>query len=407
MSDADVELEIIEAVFPAAPSNFRIFFAAVSEGGTLQYKDQSGENGPFDADFTQIARTSFATGHLNASSTQEGYVALLAQQAEGGALTYFRESRDADSGTRFAPPVDLGLPEGVSGVTDTALINGITGRQNVFVTASDAGNAIWWKYQNVNTVVEETVTVVPPGTETPIEITVPVEIPPSQPWGDWQQLDGSLVSLSPVQNADGRIILAGLDADAVPYLNFQSSDRPLLPEGWLGWQDISGGLTGFQELACGIGADALVHIFASIGSKIYLRVQEDVSSTRFSDWSLFASFADPVGSMALCVGPNSGLYLVAQVGSGADSPVYGAHQTGGADSDWSAPAIIAHVANDSTLMLQPNANTRLSLFALETATGAASYIDQQTRGTWSAVWTPLGSSLAQIGLTQDISANTD
>lgn len=405
MSAEDTIPEEFEGVVTTAPSFFRIFFAAITPGGALEYKEQTQENGSYAADFTQLTQTTYKPAPLNASVTQEGYVALLAADSSTGNLTYIRESRNEDSPERFAPPQDLGKPDGVPDFLDSVLINGVTGRQNVFVTSSAAGNAIWWKFQNVNTVRKETVTVVPPGTETPVEITVPVEVPPSQPWADWQQLPGGLCSITATQNADGRIILAGINADAVPYMNMQSSDRPLLPEGWLGWQDIADGLTGFEQLACGIDGNALVHIFARIGSKIYMMSQTEVGANSFTGWALFASFDAPVQTMTVSVSSNDGLYLAAQVGSGADSPVYAKYQTGGADSNWSAPQIIAHVANDSALVLQPNANTNLSLFALETGTGNAAVLTQLSLAHWSATWTPLGGPLAAIALTQDITPN--
>ncbi|WP_269580824.1 hypothetical protein [Roseibium sp. Sym1] len=405
MSAEDTIPEEFEGVVTTAPSFFRIFFAAITPGGALEYKEQTQENGGYAADFTQLTQTTFKPAPLNASSTQEGYVALLAADGTTGNLTYIRESRNEDAPERFAPPQDLGKPDGVPDFLDTVLINGVTGRQNVFVTSSAAGNAIWWKFQNVNTVKKETVTVVPPGTETPVEITVPVEVPPSQPWADWQQLPGGLCSITACQNADGRIILAGINADSVPYMNMQSSDRPLLPEGWLGWKDIAGGLSGFEQLVCGIDGNALVHVFARIGSKIYIMSQTEVGAYDFTGWALFASFDAPVQTMTVSVSSNDGLYLAAQVGSGADSPVYAKYQTGGADNNWSAPQIIAHVANDSALVLQPNADTTLSLFALETGTGDAAVLNQISLAHWSAAWTPLGGPLAAIALTQDVTPN--
>ncbi len=407
MSAEDAIPEEFEGNVTTEPSYFRICFAAITPDGALEYKDQTQENGGFDASFTRLTQASYAPGRLNASLTQEGYVALLAENNQSGNLIYIRESRNGDAPQRFADPLDLGKPDGVPEFLDTVLINGLTGRQNVFVTSSAASNAIWWKFQNPNTVKKETVTVVPPGTETPIEVTVPVEVSPSQPWADWQTLPGGLCSLAAVQNADGRIILTGINADKVPYLNFQSSDRPFLPEGWEGWQNIAGGLTGFEQLACGIDGHALVHVFARIGSRIYMKAQTEVGGSTFSGWSLFASFDAPVLSMSVAVAPNDGLYVAAQVGSGADCPIYASYQTGSADKNWSAPRIIAHAPGPSTIVLQPNADTFLSLFALNTSTSEASYITQQSLDHWSGTWTSLGGPLSAIALTRDITPNPE
>ncbi|TNJ39622.1 hypothetical protein FGE21_18760 [Phaeobacter sp. B1627] len=387
------------------PSYFRIFFGAITSGGSLVYKDQTDQNVGFASDFKNLTTLSYLHDHLNASVSQDGYVSLLAVNSANDDLIYIHEARGDNVADRFADPLDLGKPDGVTGYLDTFLIKGVTGRANVFCTSSAPDNAIWWKYQNANTVKEETTTVVPPGTTDPIEVTAPVAAPPSQIWSDWQRLPGAVSTLTGTQNADGRIILTGLNDNNVPYMNIQSSIRPLLPEDWEGWEDISGGLTGFDQLVCDLGVNDLVHIFASIGSKIYMRVQLQVSVDKFSDWALFASFADPVHTMAIGTASNNALYLVAQVGSGANSPVYAKYQTPEADQQWSSPQIIAHVANDSALFLQPNADTNLDLFALETATGAASYLKQQTLAHWSATWVPLGTDLAAIALTEDVTPN--
>jgi len=403
MSVEDATPEDYAGSTQTEPSYFRIFFGVITQGGELYYKDQTEENGPFAQDFTVYPSLQYERSQLDASVTQEGYVALLAAASDAsGNLVYIHENMSEKTAERFADPVDLGKPDGVPGYLDTLLINGLSNLQNVFVTSSGADNAIWWKFQNPNTVTEETVSVVPPGTDTPVEVTAPVETSPSQPWSDWQQLPGALCTVTGTQNADGRIILAGINSDAVPYINIQTSDRPFLPEHWSGWQDISGGLSGFDQIACGIGMNALVHIFARIGTKIYMKVQQQVSLDSFSDWALFASFAEPVQTLALSIGSNDGLYLVAQVGSGAGSPVYARYQTQGMTDQWSAPQVIAHVAGDSVLMLQANADTNLSLFALDTATGDASYLVQQSLAHWSATWVPLGSGLSSIALTQDI-----
>ncbi|MEM5585250.1 hypothetical protein WNZ15_22530 [Roseibium sp. AS2] len=406
MSVEEAIPEMFEGTVQTAPSYFRIFLAAVTPNGELEYKDQQSENGPFYSYFTRLTEATFSTGHLAASVTQDGYVALLAQDAKSKDLVYLHESDEPNASNRFAVAENLGKPDGVAGFVETALINGLTGRQNIFATSSGSSNHLWWKFQNVNRIIQETITVTPPGSETPIEITVPVEVPPEQPWSDWQQIPGVLATLSPVQNADGRIIMFGMDSDAVPYMNFQSSDHPFLPEKWEGWQDIRGGLTGFEQLVTCLDGNAIVHVFARIGSKIYMKTQDEVSSTSFSEWCLFASFSEPVHTMTVAVSSNDGLYLAAQVGSGPDSPVYGAYQTGHSDRSWSAMQIIAHVTNDSRLVLQPNADANLSLFALDSSSGKATYVDQLSIGHWSAVWRGLNiTPLSTIALTQDITPN--
>ncbi|WP_420004420.1 hypothetical protein [Arenibacterium sp. LLYu02] len=384
------------------PSDTRIFFSGITADGGLDYIDQSDENGAFNSAATRLSALPFQPQHLNLSLTQDGYLGILAIDAARGTPTFIHENREASAPTRFSAPLDLGLPSGVSTCLDTALVNGVTGRLSVFLTSAASDNAIWWRYQNPNTITEETLTVVPPGTETPVEITVPVQQPPEQLWGDWQQLPGALCQITTTQNGDNRIVLAGINAAGSAYLTLQSSERPLLPEGWLAWQDISGGLSGFEQLLCATDGAALVHIFARIGTSIYMRVQTGVGSNSFSDWVLFAAFPDAVGDMAVALSSVGGLYLVAQVGSGPGFAVYAKYQLGCGGADWSTPQVIAQLTGDSTLALQANANTALSLFALDKATGVASTLTQHSLAHWNIAWTTLTGSYATIATAQDV-----
>lgn len=384
-------------------SYFRVFVAALDAQGHLGYKDQTSENGPFAEEFTALTSQTYTAATLQAGMTMNGYVAVLAEETGSNDLIYIRE--EPDGSDRFGSPENLGVPASGGSSLATALIRGCDGLPNVFAIGPD--QTIWWKYKNPYSVREETITTTPPGTETPIEVTVPVRVPPAQPWSGWQQLPGALTSMSAVQNADGRIFLTGLNASQVPYLNMQTSDHPQLPEHWGGWQDISGGLTGFEQIEAAISGTALIHVFAKIGSKIYQRVQTQVDGPEFSGWVLLAAFDQPVASFAVGTSRNGGLYLAAQVGTGADSPVYGSCETMDADGSWTPPAVIAHADGPSRLVLQPNADLQLNLFALNTASGALAYISQLISDRWSATWTPLGASIAGFAVTNDITSNAD
>ncbi|SHM64553.1 hypothetical protein [Roseibium suaedae] len=376
---------------------FRIFVAATNTSGTLGYFDQTIENGPFSNSFTPLTGDAYVPSTLRAGTTMNGYVALLAEDNATGHLSFIRE--EAEGTDRFEVPLDLGLPS-AGPCKSTAMIRGLDGMINVFAVCAD--QTIWWKYQNTYSIREETITTTPPGTDTPIEVKVPVRVPPEKAWSDWQQLPGALVSISAIHNADGRIFLVGLNADQVPYLNMQTSDHPQLPEHWAGWEDLSGGLTGFEQITAGISGNALVHIFARIGSKVYQRVQTEVDGSEFTGWVLFASFSDTVSTLALGPAMNTGLYLAALVGNA----VYGSNEIMDGSGNWSQPAIIAHVDGPSVLGLWPNANRQLSLFALNPASSTLSYVTQLFADRWSATWLPVGAGLTSFSLTSDVTPNT-
>ena len=86
MSVEDAAPEEFEGNVTTSPSYFRIFFAATTPGGVLEFKDQTQENGGFAADFTQLTQESFKPAPLNASITQDGYVSVMAADASSGEL---------------------------------------------------------------------------------------------------------------------------------------------------------------------------------------------------------------------------------------------------------------------------------------------------------------------------------
>ena len=260
----------------------------------------------------------------------------------------------------------------------------------------------WWKFQNAPVIKLETFSAIPPGTDKAVDVTAQTKVPPSQIWSDWQQIPGTMKSLRALNNADGRLILTGLDGANVPFINFQAGLRPFLPEKWEGWQDMQGGLSGFEQIEIGMDAGGIVHLFARIGARIYSRYQAEVSQTDFTPWVLFAAYDAPVHDFTLGTDKDGGLYLVAQVGSQSDSPLYASFQTGSTPAAWSGPKVIGHGEPADKLVLRPNADMELSLFALSSGSGALGYVDQVSADHWTAVWTGLGSGYRGYAVTCDI-----
>ncbi|WP_029041122.1 hypothetical protein [Cucumibacter marinus] len=409
MSVDDTNPEAVEETMPETSfldtlktSYFRLFVATIDTKGDLAYKDQASENGPFAADFTTLA-TNFDLGPLAASTTMDGYVSVIAQQNDTQDILYYAESPSGGE-TRFADPVNLGMPAPVSAFQAAAAARGLDGLPNVF-GVSDNDQSIWWRYQNTYTVGTETMEVIPPGTDTPISVTANVPQPPTEAWSDWVQIPGNLETVSSTNNADGRLVLVGLNADKVPYMNFQSGKDPFDPEQWKGWTDISGGLSGFNKITIAFDGNDFVYIFASIGSKIYMMAQTRTGADVFTGWVLLASFADTVSEFAVGLGANSGLYVAAQVGTGTDAPIYGMRQTQSDPAIWGAPTIIAHLTGAHTLDLHPQANRQLVLFALDVDSHDLRCIGQVLPDHWDANWTVLGSGIASFAVTTDITPN--
>ena len=124
----------------------------------------------------------------------------MAQASPPTALFYIDEKANADP-QAWNATVSLGKPAGVKAFAYLAMAVDADARVEVFGTARTDGT-IWWKYQNPNRIVQKTVTITPPGTNTPITVTVNEIEPPQTPWSDWMQLRASRTDQA-LRNADG------------------------------------------------------------------------------------------------------------------------------------------------------------------------------------------------------------
>ena len=186
--------------------------AIMASSSQLVYRAQTKPNGPWEANWTPIDTTQ-TYGVMASGTTGDGRVAVVAQPSNPTALFYIDEK--ANSAVQaWNAPVNLGKPAGINAFANLAMALDADARLEVFGTDTNGG--IWWKYQNPDRIVQKTITVTPPGTTTPITVTVDETAPPLTPWSDWMQLPGELVQLSALRNADGRIILFGLSSAIQP-----------------------------------------------------------------------------------------------------------------------------------------------------------------------------------------------
>lgn len=386
-----------------SPSYFRILVAAINRAGELIYADQLSENGPMPQEFTRLGTQSYTSANLQASTTMDGYVSILAARSENHHLMYFAESRSDTGGGRFSDPEDLGLPKSTSGFDGTNLINGLNGLANIFGVTPGHEPETWWKFENPYTVETVTEFVTPPGMKQPIEVTVQEVVPPSQRWSDWAQIPGKMVSVSAANNADGRIFLAGLDDQGCPSLNVQTDKDPDSPEFWSGWTPLDPGVGTVSQIEMMLDANSLLHIFASCGQNIYMKVQTEVGKTSFTDWVMFAMYSAPVNGFAVGAGVDGLLCLTAQIGTKGPTAIFGSYQLPDAPNSWSQPAKFATNPALSELVLQPNADARISLFARSAETGLLRSLDQVIGNFWSVEWKTLHAEICNFATTQDVS----
>jgi hypothetical protein len=208
--------------------------------GQLVYKAQTKPNGPWGANWTTIDTTHIYV-FMAAGLTGDGRVAVVAQPNAGPGLVYIDEKPNTST-QQWNAPVDLGRPTPTTSFINLSTAFDADGRVEVFAT--DNTNAIWWKYQNPSQIVQKVVRVTPPGTTTPIDVTVDVVVPPATPWSNWFQIPGGLVEIKALRNADGRIILFGINSAGHLYRNEQKVARALQPGDWAGWVQMDSPVSG-------------------------------------------------------------------------------------------------------------------------------------------------------------------
>jgi len=152
----------------------RLMVVATDANSKLVYKAQTKPNGPWEANWTPIDKSG-TYGAMAAGLTGDGRVAVVAEPRSQSNVVFIDEKPDTLT-QQWNAPFDLGSPPGVTTFFSLALTPDAEARVEVF--GVDSNRNIWWKYQNPNRIVQKQVTITPPGTKTPITVTVDEVAPP-------------------------------------------------------------------------------------------------------------------------------------------------------------------------------------------------------------------------------------
>src|ERR1700674_2219360 len=244
---------MVVALKASSESNFNHLF----------YRAQTRPNGPWEGHWTPID-TTYPYGLMAAGLTGDGRVAVIAQLQTPVSVMYIDEARDSGDVQPWHPPVPLGEPEGVNAFVDLAMAVDAGARLELFGT--DDSGRLWWKYRNPDRIVQKTVQVTPPGTDTPITITVDESAPPLTPWSAWIKLvgpPGGLGRLRAIANADGRIMLFGFNPQtSYLYRSEQRIAQALQPSDWSEWVEMDDQTTGiFGSIAPVLDSLGAVNLF--------------------------------------------------------------------------------------------------------------------------------------------------
>jgi hypothetical protein len=268
---------------------------------------------------------------------------------------------------RWNAPVDLGKPAAANNLSQLAIIADAGGRVEVFaldnIGTDPGGSRIWWKYQNPNRIVQKQVQVTPPGTHTPITITVEETAPPATPWSDWFQLPGGVIDIQAKRNADGRVILFGVNSQKHIFRNEQKVTEALKPSDWAGWvqmdNDVSGKFGGaFSATLDRYGA---VNLFAvNEGGQVLHARQAPPCTSTWAGWSTPGYIREGVLTLAASIDGDDDIVLVA---TDKTFIQHANQQWNAAAQQWTGWIAFSHTSAPPRLALDYNADGRLSLFS--------------------------------------------
>jgi hypothetical protein len=292
----------------------RLMVVATDANGRLVYKAQTKPNGPWEPNWTPID-TSRTYGPLGAGLTGDGRVAAVAQPRSASNVIYIDEKQNTLN-EGWNAPFDLGSPPGVTGFTSLALTPDAEGRLEVFAVAVGTDRNIWWKYQNPNRIVQKTVKVTPPGTHKEITITVDEVAPPLTPWSNWLQIPGGLQQIKALRNADGRVILFGINSDGHLYRNEQKVAQALQPSDWAGWVKMDDPVTGamlVNTMAPTLDAAGAVNLFALNQARqmVFHARQSPPCTATWTGWSTPGLIKGGVKALAAGIDGDDHLVVVA------------------------------------------------------------------------------------------------
>ena len=411
--------DVVTAPSPTPPKVVPFFelsrlmvVAVLGSTSRLVYKAQTKPNGPWEATWSPIDTTQ-TFGWIAAGISGDGRVAVVGQRTSGQpGVSYIIEAPDSLVVQRWDPPVDLGKPAAANNLSRLAIVADAGGRIEVFaldnVGTDPGGSRIWWKYQNPNRIVQKQVTVTPPGTKTPITVTVDETAPPLTPWSDWFQLPGGLMTIQANRNADGRIILFGVNSNGNIYRNEQKVSQALQPSDWAGWVQMDNDVTGtFGVFSATLDKLGSVNLFAvNKGGQVLHARQAPPCTSTWAGWSTPGLVRESVQALAASIDGDDDIMLIA-----ADrSNTHSANQQRNAETQqWTGWIAFNTTAYPPRLALDYNADGRLSLFShprLADPPYGGMWVASQMKldsTEWELAWTQLAQNdIRQFAVVRDL-----
>lgn len=375
-----------------------------SAKGQLIQKAQTSPNGPWPSAWSPIAPGAWVI--MTAGLTRDGRVAVVAQPSGAASLSFITEDESqAGPTSKWNAPMNIGAPPGAASYQKLSMANDADGRIEVFLT--DNQGRIWWIYQNPEQIVQVQKTITPPGSTTPIVVTVDELTPPAKMWSDWIQLAGQLITITAIHQGDGRIALFGINSNLQLYRCQQATAQALKAADWTQWVQIDSSQSGgFIEMAPVIGPLGATNLFAlSKGGQVLHTRQMPAGSDFWTQLATPGYSRWPQNALAAGIQGDGDIVLVA---TDQQHVLQFNAQWDAYNQNWSGWRDFGFVLNSARLSLNYNADGRLALFMLMVMPDGTSglwTINQMSidSSEWEYGWTALTTSnLKQIVVVRDL-----
>lgn len=379
----------------------------VDEGNKLVWAAQAAPNGPWSTSWTPV--NDGAYNLLGTGSTTDGRVAMVVQTNDSKSVQYIDEKEDNTGQTEnWNDPVDLGMPDGLAGFIQLAMTRDAGGRIEIF-GVDDSGGNVWWIYQNPPKIVDKTEEITPPGADEPITVHVQVPEPPDEPWSAWTPLEGEHIArITVTNNADGRVMLIGMGQnpeERAVYVNSQTVASTLQADQWSGWKridDAHSGSAGSQPTAV-LDKQGAVNIFmiGDLAEVVQVR-QQPPGSDSWSSWARPGMTGGVLFNVTAAFDGDGDVSLMAV---GEHSQLYYNQQRDSLTQQWFGWQQIGKVNGFGTIMMDYNADGRLTYFQGLSRTNGLDYVSQFVTDatSWDAGFSPLAESgIFTYGVVRDL-----
>ncbi|RVB62825.1 hypothetical protein, partial [Mesorhizobium sp. M7A.F.Ca.CA.002.03.2.1] len=368
----------------------------------LIQKAQDAPNGSWPAAWSFIAPGAWVI--MTAGLTRDGRVAVVAQASGTTNLSFITEDPNQIGPIdKWTAPTSIGTPPGATSYQKLTMARDADGRVEIFLT--DNLGRIWWIYQNPDVIVQVQKTITPPGTTTPIVVTVDELRPPVQPWSAWIQLTGQLVAITALRQADGRIALFGINSALHLYRCQQAKVQALTVADWTPWVQIDAGYP-FTEMAPIVGPLGGTNLFAMTQQGQVLHTKQlPAGSDTWTAWATPGYSRVPKYTLCAGIQGDGDIMLVASDQQHVHS--FNA-QYDAATQNWSGWRDFGGSGANTSLSLDYNADGRLALFSMmvqNDGTNGLWTINQMAMDSseWEWTWTALATSnLKQIVVVRDL-----